>query len=411
MDVAEEAAAQSDRQAIALAARREKSGYTVADDKVRAVAPVHAPLPPGQIYKTCAVCRRVGHGSRYAEVLLRRPDWRLQPSVKWFEDDEHNQYYCPEGKVLVDFSDELNFSRLAMYLKGRQCLEDKGKLGLLVPHLMPETFHIHDRQWVGGVCPVDREGDILPWFVKEARGNEGTFVDCCKHASECMGFARPGVAYVVQQHAKDVLLYEGRKFHLRCQVLIICMEDGKTWNVYTYKDGYLNISPNQWVPGDTSRDTQVVIYRSQRIGDWEPWAYVYPKCKASVAEIVRQAVAQGKLEGRPGKKQFELASLDYFVDTHGEVILIEINMGPVLRDSTLDPELHDDDMINSAFEIIVPWEQPPNGGLWDFAGEFIGEEPPASAEVVPQAEAACVVEEELDDQVVDDLTAFLDDLA
>lgn len=413
-DMANEAAAQSDRQARELEARRLKSGATV--DKP-AVAPiVQAPLPPGHKYKYCAVCRKVGHGGHYSEVLLKRPDWRLRPSVKWFEDDMHNQYYCPAGNTLVDFSDELHFSRLAMYLKGRQCLENKAKLSLLVPHLLPETWYIHDMQWLDGHFPVDKKGDVFPWFVKEAEGNEGTFVECCLHASECMGFAKPGKNCVVQQHV-DHLLYEGRKFHLRVYVLIICMEDGKTWNAYTYKDGYLNISPNQWVPGDISRDTQVVIYRSQRIGDWKPWGDVYPKCKASVVETVQQAVAQDQLQGRPGQKQFELASWDYMVDKHGNAILIEINMGPVLRDSHLDPECHDEDMITSAFEIIVPREDHPNIGEWDFAGEFIGKElvrapDPGYAASIP-ADATKVIEdiEPITDDVVNDLAAFLDDLS
>ena len=66
---------------------------------------------------------------------------------------------------------------------------------------------------------------------------------------------------------------------------------------------------------------------------------------------------RGELEGRPGKKQFEIASLNSMVDTHGNVILLEINMGLVLRDSHLDPDLHDDDMITSAFEIVFPCRQ------------------------------------------------------
>jgi hypothetical protein len=188
--------------------------------------------------------------------------------------------------------------------------------------------------------------------------------------------ARPGKNYVVQEHVKDAMMYEGRKFHLRLHALITCKDDGITWRVYTYKDGYLNISPNPWDPGDMSRNTQVVIFRSRRIADWEPWEEVYPKCRASMAE---KAVVQGKLEGRPNKEQFEICSSDYMVDTHGKVWLLEVNMGPVLRDSDLDPECHDDRMIREAFEIIYPREDPPAMGQWDFVGEFIGV-PPSPAE-------------------------------
>jgi hypothetical protein len=346
--------------------------------------------------------------------LLKRPDWQLRPCQKWFEDDEHNQYYCPQGNVLVDFCDEMHFSRIAMYLKGRQSLENKTLLALLAQNLMPETYHILNKQWVDGRCPVHDEVDALPWFVKEADRNEGTFVECCQLASGCMDLVSSVGAYIVQHHVRDALTFETRKFHIRLHVLIMCMEDGKTWTVFTYKDGYLNISPVQWDPGDISRDTQVVIYRSRRIGDWAPWADIYPKCKSSVVEVIERAVAQGKLEGRLGKKQFEIASCDYMVDTHGRAWLLEINMGPVLRDSHIDPELNDDAMIESAFDIIIPWEDPIDTGLWDFACEIVGEAPfPATSTDIASAPElpATNMEELINDTAVDAIMEFLDGLA
>mmetsp|Transcript_98914 Transcript_98914/g.277915 ORF Transcript_98914/g.277915 Transcript_98914/m.277915 type:complete len:420 (+) Transcript_98914:37-1296(+) len=414
-DATKEAAEQSARQAEVLAARREKHA-AAAGDAAEGKFVVKAALAPGRTMKFCSICRVKGHGSRYCEVLLRRPDWQLIPSQKWFVDDAHNQYHCPNGNRLVDLCDEMHFSRMAMYLKGRQCLENKARLGLLVAgrNLMPDTFYIRDMQWVDGLHPIDADGDVLPWFVKEAEGNEGSFVECCEKASDCMTLARPGANFVVQQHVKDQLLYEGRKFHLRCHVLITCKQDGSTWRVYTYRDGYLNISPNQWSPDCLSRDTQVVIYRSQRIGSWQPWEDVYPKCQASAKQIIEQAVMQGQLEGRLGQEQFEIASLDYMVDTHGEVWLLEINMGPVLRDSFLDPDLNDDDLISAAFEIIVPQEDPPNLGRWDFVCELIGVAPlpaePPAVSCIPE-QVAAVSEELLEDKVVDDVLLFLDSFA
>lgn len=419
-----EARAQSDRQAQALAARRELAGSAQTAPEARGGAcqkPVDAvvrvTLSTAGTCKFCSVCRVMGHGSRYCEVLLRRPDWKLLVSEKWFEDDRHNQYHCPSGRRLVDFSDEMHFSRVAMYLAGRQCLENKGRLAMLVPSLMPKTFHIQDRQWVDGIAPEDAEGDLLPWFVKEVEGNEGTFVECCQKASQCMSLARAGINYAVQQHVRDMQLYEGRKFHLRVYGLIVCLEDGRTWRVYTYKDGYLDISPNQWSEEDISRDTQVVIYRSRRIGDWEPWRKLYPKCRAIVAAAVERAVAQGGLQGRPGQRQFEITGLDLMADTNDDVWLIEFNMGPVLRDAHLDPECNDDEMVASMLEIAIPWQDPPNAGLWDFAGEFIGPElpPPASATstaaVPSQKEELLEEAADMDDESVDDLMAYLSGLS
>ena len=72
--------------------------------------------------------------ARFCEYLLERPDWRVYPNQKWFEegpfgafwifllesrvvvmqDEKGNEYHCPLGKKLVDFADESHFSRIAM---------------------------------------------------------------------------------------------------------------------------------------------------------------------------------------------------------------------------------------------------------------------------------------------------------
>merc|ERR1740129_1470833 len=137
----------------------------------------------------------------------------------------------------------------------------------------------------------------------------------------------------------------------------MCLEDGKTWRLYTFKDGYLSISPHRWSPDDLSKETQVTIIRTEHIKSWEPWERVYPKCKAGVAEVIRRGVEKGKLEGRLGKRQFEILSADFIVDTHDEVWLFEFNMSPVLKDKKESPKVHDADMITPALDIVVPWEE------------------------------------------------------
>mmetsp|Transcript_85749 Transcript_85749/g.156223 ORF Transcript_85749/g.156223 Transcript_85749/m.156223 type:complete len:582 (-) Transcript_85749:95-1840(-) len=327
----------------------------------------------------CTNCKVGGHGKRFSEYLLKRPDWRVYPYQKWFEDDKKNEYFCPLGKRLVDFADETHFSRLAMYIKGRVWLEDKTKMWELVPDLMPETYCIVDRTWRDGRVPP-QDAEDLPWFVKEADRNWGTSVNVCQKASECMDLAKPGATYVVQQHIRDPLcMDDGRKCHIKFYVLLMCLEDGMTWRVYTFEDGYLSISPNKWSPHDISKETQVTIIRTERVASWRHWTDVYPKCKAGVAEVVRRSVAQGKLEGRMAKRQFEILSSDFIVDTHGNVWLFEFNMSPVLKDPQESPEVHDADMITAALDIVLPWEHGSHG-KWDLAGEFIGEPPKPKAE-------------------------------
>jgi len=343
--------------------------------------------PLKQRYRYCTNCKVGGHGQRFCEYLLERPDWRIYPQQKWFEDEKKNEYHCPLGKKLVDFADESHFSRISMYLKGRAWLEEKTKILEIASDNMPETFIIEKGQWIEGRAPPsDNEVSNLPWFVKEADRNWGTSVHVCAKPSECMKLVKPDATYVVQQHIKDPLLMpDGRKCHIKFYVLLVGKEDGVRWHLYTFKEGYLSISPNAWSASDTSKETQVTIIRSERIGDWDAWATAYPKCKASVASVIERAVKQGKLEGRLGKRQFEIFSADFIVDTNEDVWLFEFNMSPVLKDPKDSPLVHDADMIRGALYIVEPWDGD-NEGNWDFAGEFIGEPPkPREPETKPEA--------------------------
>lgn len=354
-----------------------------------------APRPPvdangrplEQRFKYCTNCKVGGHGQRFCEYFLERPDWRVYPHQKWFEDEKGNEYHCPLGKKLTDFADESHFSQVAMYLKGRAWLEEKTKVLELGPGLIPETYIIEKGQWRGSAPPADDQVSVLPWFVKEADRNWGTSVHVCSKPSDCLGLAKPDATYVVQQHIKDPLLMEdGRKCHIKFYVLLLCLADGSRWELYTYKEGYLSISPNKWTPEDISKETQVTIIRSERIGDWEPWEAAYPKCKAAVAKVMDRAVSTGKLEGRLGKKQFEILSADFIVNTSGDVWLFEFNMSPVLKDPQDAPKVNDADMIRGALSIVVPYEGG-SPGLWDFAGAFIGTPPAPKQPMIANTEA------------------------
>merc|ERR1712183_676887 len=103
---------------------------------------------------------------------------------------------------------------------------------------------------------------------------------------------------------------------------------------------------------------------------------------------IERAVKQGKLEGRLGKRQFEIFSADFIVNTHGEVWLFEFNMSPVLKDPQDAPKVNDAEMIRGALSIVVPWDGG-NPGLWDFAGEFHGTPPqPKPPVAAPTQEAS-----------------------
>jgi len=344
---------------------------------------VGLPAPDGEKEKTVVQserqffyvsdCKVGGHGQRFCSYLLKRPNWRVYPSEKWFEDSQGQVSHCPLGRRGVDFTDESYFSRIVMHIKGRIWLEDKRKLYEFVPDLMPPTFIIVDQQWVGDIPPPEApDVEPMPWFVKETDRNWGTSVQCCSKPEECMALTKAQGTYVVQRHIpKPLLYYNGEKCHIKFYTLLVGLADGVTWRLYTYKDGYLSISPKPWDPTDMSKEGQVTIIRSKRINDWPHWDRVYPKCKAGVAEVIRRAVAEGKLEGRP-KIQFEIISSDYIVTEDFGVYLLEFNTGPVLKDAEDSPDVHDAGMIYGALHIVEPWA---GGDIdnWDLAIECKGE--------------------------------------
>merc|ERR1711957_642538 len=119
-----------------------------------------------------------------------------------------------------------------------------------------------------------------------------------------MALCKPNAVYVVQKHIpKPLLYYNGEKCHIKFYNLLIGLEDGVTWHLYTYRDGYLSISPKKWCPEDLSKETQVTIIRTKRIMDWPYWEKVYAKCQQGIKTVIERATEQGKLEGR-NKKQF-----------------------------------------------------------------------------------------------------------
>ncbi|CAJ1343826.1 unnamed protein product [Effrenium voratum] len=323
----------------------------------------------------CSDCHVGGHGQRFCRYLLKRPNWRIYPSERWFEDRNGQVSHCPLGKKAVDFTDETYFSRIAMHIKGRIWLEDKRKLYEFVPDLMPYTYVIQNRQWVGEVPEkVAPDAPPWPWFLKETDRNWGTSVVCCANPDECLQRSKDDATYVVQKHIPDPLhYYNGEKCHIKFYNLLVGLDDGVTWRLYTYRDGYLSISPKAWSPTDLSKECQVTIIRTKRINDWPYWDKVYPKCQAGVATVIKRAAEQGKLEGR-NKVQFEIISADYIVTASEDVYLLEFNTGPVLKDAEDSPDVHDAGMVDGALHIVEPWEGgDPN--LWDLAIECQGVPP------------------------------------
>mmetsp|Transcript_35002 Transcript_35002/g.74668 ORF Transcript_35002/g.74668 Transcript_35002/m.74668 type:complete len:576 (-) Transcript_35002:190-1917(-) len=338
-------------------------------------------------------CGRRGHGSRYIELLQQRGNWKTYPTQVWYEDFVKGEFHCPLLRKVVDFCDEPEFSKIAMFLRGRENLDEKDKVIDIAGRFMPKTYRIENGAWIEDEPPPadDAPGALAaPWFVKESDKNlGGAAIAIVSKPSDIMRHVDKNQRYVIQQHISDPLLTDdGRKTHVKFYVLLICEDDGITWNLYTYKGSLLSISPNTWSPADLTHETQVTIHRwpeqpDQTEGWKQHWPTMYEKCKRGTAEVIQKAIKGAKLKGRPGKKQFEVFSVDWMADRSFDIFMLEFNMSPAVSQKEFDDPSsrdsrreylmkHDELMLKEALAIAMPWdagaEEAP--GQWDFAGTF-----------------------------------------
>ena len=86
---------------------------------------------------------------------------------------------------MVTFCDEPSFSEISMFIKGRDCLDDKAKLMAVAKEFMPESHIVKGGQsgWESIESrPSELEG-AGPWLVKETNKNGGRSRStlCCAH--------------------------------------------------------------------------------------------------------------------------------------------------------------------------------------------------------------------------------------
>eukprot|EP00956_Cyclotella_meneghiniana_P014239 scaffold21256_cov40-Cyclotella_meneghiniana.AAC.6 len=227
-------------------------------------------------------CERGGHYSLFVHHLAHGGDdtsscWQKYPRQKWYEDVmlSGKQYYCPLGKRVVDFCDEPAFSVISMFLKGRDCLDDKGKLMNLAKDFLPETYVIK-----GGGNNTNNSHDIIdkiqrtesssgPWFVKETNKNGGRAVTVCQTAEDAMALTcNPKETYVIQRHVTNPSLCNdngGTKWHLKVYNLLANDADGNHWTLHCHNEPFLCIASKPWSMNDLSTEAQITIRRTKRM--------------------------------------------------------------------------------------------------------------------------------------------------
>lgn len=222
-------------------------------------------------------------------------------------------------------------------------MDDKGKLINVAQEFLPETYVMKSGENID--LQSKQSG---PWFVKETNKNGGRAITVCKDSTEAIALANnDNETCVIQRHVDNPsLLNDGRKWHLKVYNLLVCDEEGSSWTLRCHNEPFLCVAEAPWSIDDLSPEAQITIRRTKRVKHDVPLEelnadnrLVFQKCTDIVSTVVQRAIESNELQGRPGKKQFEVFSADFIFDSDFKAHLIEFNFSPVLFDPLAKQEL------------------------------------------------------------------------
>ena len=127
----------------------------------------------------------------------------------------HNTHrHCPEGNVMMDFSDQQVYSKATSDIKGNECITDKGALAHLNLSFTPKTYHIKECKWVGEEPPKYPPGATEKnpgvWFVKDTLRNYSTGIFMARTKEECIKISEKENSYVVQAQIVRIFFFVTR---------------------------------------------------------------------------------------------------------------------------------------------------------------------------------------------------------
>ena len=314
-------------------------------------------------------CQRYALGKWFIQALQERVDWEEYPSEPWFTSPKCGTMHCPVGNVTVDFCDQPEYSMALCSFKGNEHISNKDLLAEAVRgHLddfVPPTYVLRNRKWSpeGRAPPEDLIQSMkktgLPWFVKDGRADYATGIIIYDDPllAPKSDEIKDEKVYVVQPHISKPLLFGGAKFHIR-QYFLIWSAPGYKYGakLFVYVEGWLAIAkekfeverkmhagqldsdgtrtkPEEEVKTPNSKDKFVSRDRTLPWSRWEHYSQTWKAAKECTRRLVQ--CVRSKIEPCSPKNVFELFGADYMFDEHMHPWLLEVNAGPVVKQTEM----------------------------------------------------------------------------
>ncbi|KAH9259672.1 hypothetical protein BASA81_002094 [Batrachochytrium salamandrivorans] len=329
--------------------------------------------------------------SVYIRCALDRISQRLQTSVSKFG---YRAIVSTSGTEMVDFewtnskSTKPHLCRQWNRLCGGvKCLEDKRILGLImnsIPGAL-QTYSITSWEDLEKIASVAKRLPSRFWVLKDSRANGAAgiwFLDLHDDGKSlnrakdivCNAQQKSDISFCLQEYCpQPLMLYEGRKFHLRITAVVCASGMG-----FVHRLGFLHPANKPFVVEDLL-DNQVQLTNlciNMHQGGREicmdvklQFPNLWPKILDLWANTVETTFQVGMRHQRVGG-DFEYVGLDIMANEAGEVFLLEINSPPALYSATgqLEADEQHQKMLNDLFEYIVCPGLVGNGTTTEFGG-------------------------------------------
>uniref|UniRef100_A0A7R9W2A9 Tubulin--tyrosine ligase-like protein 9 n=1 Tax=Chlamydomonas euryale TaxID=1486919 RepID=A0A7R9W2A9_9CHLO len=296
------------------------------------------------------------------EAMERRPWWRpAEEGGAW------NFWWGGNGQKFewASFGSGSNEPRMVNRIENHKEVCSKSglaeNLAILAqqpdaPAWIPETYVLSQGDPKGAAAfkrayeRHARAGTGTTWIVKPTSCNRGNGIEIFNAAAAVLahvGSRRPGSRSIVQKYIDAPLLVGGRKFDLRAYVLVTPGRE-----VFLHREAYVRTCATPYSLSDVSNKAShltndAVQKKTEEYGQHEDHckltldelqaavgaaADVHGAVRVQMVDCVSRlfGLVLPKLDPKRRAHSFELFGLDFMIDAHGGVTLIEVNTSPAL---------------------------------------------------------------------------------